>query len=138
MAELVVVELVVVLVVLEVLLLLILPHMELEYREELALMAEIQLLHKFNLEERERFLSLEGLLGEAMLPQQLIVVVAVLQGMRVLLPTLEVLVVLVDLLMQLFHRLRLLMITVLALLELLVQLELEEMLVQLVAQVILK
>jgi hypothetical protein len=50
----------------------------------------------------------------------------------------EVLVVLVDLLMQLFHRLRLLTLIALDLLELVVPLELEEMLVQLVAQAILK
>jgi hypothetical protein len=49
-----------------------------------------------------------------------------------------VLVVLVDLLMQLSHHLRLPMLTALDLLELVVRQELEEMLVQLVAQAILK
>jgi len=112
--------------------------MELEYREELVLVAELQLLHKVNLEDQERLLSLAGLAGEAMLPQQLIVVVVVPRGQRMPLLILAVLVVLVDLLTQLFHHLRLLILMLLHLLELVVRQELEETLVQLVAQDILK
>jgi hypothetical protein len=80
MVELEAVGLVVVPVVLEGQQLLILPLMEREYLEELVPMVRLRLLDNFNLEERELLLFSEELLEEAMLPQQLTVVVVVPRG----------------------------------------------------------